>query len=112
MAKGKERLAAPGFYVEYVTSDPDFDKPDGFGVMYIPPDILERGDCKYIHCFTTNGSSWTPLSWVCAPTKKKLELAKKAADGEICERYLYFATHEELCKFPFIHQKPGALVVP
>lgn len=107
---GKERLAEPGFYVEYVFED--FDKPDGFGVIYIPPDIQERGDCKYIHFLDTSGSSWYPLTWTCAPTKKKLERGRVAPEAEIIERYLYFATHKELCEFPYIKHKPGALIHP
>lgn len=109
---GKARLAEPGFYVEYAVSDPNFDSPEGFGVIYIPPDIQERGDCKYIHFQDTSGRSWYPLAWTCAPTKKGVARGKAAPDDEIIERYLYFATHEELCNFPYIHHKPGALIAP
>jgi hypothetical protein len=109
---GKERLAEPGFYVEYVISDPDFDKPDGFGLVYIPPDVQEGGKCKYIHFLDENGGSWATVMWSCAPTKKKVARGNVAAEGEICERYLYFPTHDDLCNFAYINHKPGALIAP
>lgn len=107
---GKERLADPGFYVKYI--EPNFDKPNGFGLIYIPPDVQEGGKCKYIHFLNNNGESWTTLTWTCAPTKKKVAQGAEAPPNKICERYLYFPTHEELCNFPYIHHKPGALLAP
>jgi hypothetical protein len=93
---GKERLAEPGFYVEfYGKADADLDKKDAFGVIY----ISNVGKCKYIHFLDESGVPWYTLTWTCAPTKKKIERAKLAADDKEIERFLYFPTHADLCLF-------------
>jgi len=110
---GKERLAPPGFYVEYYGKEKwtlvagSSDPTKTFSIVYIPT----NGTCKYIHWMNHNGS-WYTLTWTCAPTKKKLEKAQKAAPDKDIERYLYFSTHAELCNYEFISHKPGALVDP
>ena len=110
---GKERLAPPGYYVEYYgkakwTLVPKSQHPtETFGVVYIPA----AGTCKYIHWLDHDGA-WITLTWTCAPTKKKLEQAEKAALDKDIERYLYFPAHTDLCKFEYIHYKPGALKDP
>lgn len=110
---GKERLAPPGFYVEYYGKEkwtlvPGSKNPsETFGVVYIPSD----GVCKYIH-WMDNPGAWHTLTWTCAPTKKKLEKAQKAAPDKDIERFRYFPTHADLCAFEYIHHKAGALVNP
>jgi hypothetical protein len=101
---GKERLLDTGYYIEfYGKADKNLDADDAFGVTYISP--LQK--CKYIHWWGSTGE-WATLSWVCAPTKKKLQTSLDAPDDKEVERYIYFPTHEELLTFPFLHQKPAA----
>lgn len=109
---GKERLPDPGFYVEwYGKANPEFiagsqDPSHTFSVIYISPEKT----CKYIHW--SWGDDWTTLTWTCAPTRKKIAAAAAASPDKDIERYYYFPTHQELCRFPWISQKPGALTLP
>lgn len=112
---GKERLADPGFYIEYYGKEKynfvkGSEQPDEtFGVTYISPD----GTCQYIHWMAVGMSEdWQTLLWTCAPTKKKVEKAKTAKPDKELERFIYFRTHEELCQFPFIDHKPKARTLP
>lgn len=101
---GKERLADPGYYIEfYGKADKNLDADDAFGIMH----ISNQQKCKYIH-FWGSGNQWATLSWVSAPTKKKLQAVVKAKNEKEIIRYIYFETHEELLSFPFLHRKPAA----
>jgi hypothetical protein len=105
---GKERLVDPGYYIEfYGPADKNLDANDAFGVTY----IAEHKTSKYVHWWGSD-NEWATLSWVCAPTKKKLQAALDASNEKILERYIYFPTHEELLTFPFLHHKPAALAPP
>jgi len=104
---GKERLANPGFYVEfYGKADANLDHQQAFSIIYIPSD----GPCKYIHW--SWGADWTTLTWTCAPTKKKVAAALSASTTQEMERYLYFPDYASLCQFKYIHHKPSALTAP
>ena len=99
---GKERLAKPGYYIEYYgTKD---DNPMEFGVTHISKDQK----CKYIHWMW--GEEWGTLLWSCAPTKKQVSDQEKFKDSDERERLIYYSTHEEMIKnFKNINKKPGAL---
>lgn len=102
---GKERLVAPGYYIEfYGKADKNLDADDAFGVTY----ITEHQTSKYIHWWGSE-NQWATLLWSCAPTKKKFQAAIDASDDEDIERYIYFSTHEELLAFPYLNHKPAAL---
>ena len=102
-----DRLGEPGYYVTYYGErDTDLSQPETFGVDYIAP----NGKCRYIHWGW--GKEWGTLMWTCAPTKNKIAKASAAKPSEELDRYLYFETHEDLCKFPHIKNKPGALIDP
>ena len=102
MSKGKERLAEPGYYITYYGVAGKMPEHD-FGVVH----ISKERKCKYIHW--SWGKAWNTLMWSCAPTKKQIQADKDAHCVEECDRFMYFKTHEDLLKYPFIKNKPGAL---
>ena len=62
---------------------------------------IGNGSCKYL--FET-GIDWNTLSWVAAPTKKKL-LLDKENKTERMTRYIYFKTYDKL--IAYIQKNPG-----
>jgi hypothetical protein len=93
------RLGERGYYISYY-GEPN-DEPTQFGVTYIG-----NGKCLHLH-FSAHFTKWETLSWVSAPTKKKIE-ADKANSKSVMERYIYFRTHADLMRFKNIGYQPVA----
>ena len=88
--KQKNRLADPGYYIEYYGEPTDF--PTMYGVI-----ALGLGTSKYINT-PQNKMEWSTLSWVSSVTKKKLERSKKnLSDKEY--RYIYFKDFDSLSQW-------------
>jgi hypothetical protein len=93
------RLGERGYYITYWGLPTD--EPTDFGVVYIG-----NGKCLYLHGLG-HFTKWETLSWVAAPTKKKIE-DDKANSKSVMERYIYFRTHADLMRFKNIGYQPGA----
>ena len=96
-----DRMAEPGYYVEYMVNDHGEVKAgSSCSVIYIAKDA----SVKYVHWEW--GSEWNTCTWSGAPTKKKVrEAAKivKAKPGTNKMKYEYYSTWQDFkanCKLP------------
>lgn len=107
LATKMSRMAPEGYYVVYWgVADRDLSQPQQFSVQHI-----KGGKAAYVHFLgIASDYSWATLQWNCALTKTKLERQQKAAPTELIERSIYFATHADLLKFPYINCCPAALI--
>jgi hypothetical protein len=94
------RLGERGYYITYY-GEPN-DEPKKFGVIYIG-----NGKCFYLDELG-HFTKWETLSWVSAPTKKKIAVDKANSKSKM-ERYIYFKTHADLMRFENIEYQPIAM---
>ena len=82
-------MAIQGYYIEYYGIKTD--NPKDFTIIYIG-----KGKCLYVRTLF-NSDNWATLSWVAAPTKKKIISSKNdITEGLVAMRYIYFKSHKDL----------------
>lgn len=100
LANKKNRMAEPGYYVEFLI-DINGEIKENLSRM--------QGECSTVICIGANGTakyiryqsqdSWATLIWSAAPTRKFMETKNHIMQCERVEaRYVYYKTHEELQK--------------
>jgi hypothetical protein len=92
---GKERLAAPGYYIQFFGVWKPNPSDKEFGLVH----ISEDGKCKYAD---ESGRSWNTLLWSCAPTKKMVEKSATNLMDDMTERFIFFKDLKSLKKYPKI----------
>lgn len=100
LANKKNRLAEPGYYVEYLVDvggeiqNPNYMEGEHAMVICIGEDATAKA-VRY-----ASQDSWSTLLWSCAPTRKFMETTNNVPQAtpqkRVESRYQYFATHQEL----------------